>query len=139
MKPVLLVGLLLVVVGVLADRAIGDHAAGFDVDAVGDASSATQRDLRPDHAIAADDNADVNPATVGVAQGDALLEVDAVYAAAHIAVGARQIVAIIDSEDLLDRRIDGGHLAVRGGERGDIGEIELALGVVGAQAGERVE
>ena len=68
-----------------------------------------------------------------------LLEVDAVDAAAHIAVGARQIVAIIDPEDLLDRRIDGGHLAVRGGERGDIGEIELALGVVGAQPGERVE
>jgi hypothetical protein len=48
-------------------------------------------------------------------------------------VDRRQIDAVVDARDLLERRVDRGGATAAGGPRHQIGQVQLALGVVGLE------
>src|SRR5262249_44995050 len=123
-------------VDAFADDGVGEDAAGVDPRARADAGGAAERDARAELDVAADLlDVGVDGDGLGRGHGHALAHPALVDAAARDRVHARQVDAVVHAGDLVPRR------GARGGRRragGDVGEVELALRVLGRELLDRL-
>src|SRR6185312_10570813 len=123
----------------IAEGAVGDDGALLD-DAVGaDLDLAAQLDAGPERGVAADLDAGLDVEPLGIAHRHAGAHERLGEAQADDAIGLGDVDAVVAAHDLVGRSADGDHGQLACGALHDVGEVDFALRVVGADRAQRVE
>src|SRR5207245_1582997 len=123
----------------IADGAVGDDRALLDDTAGADLDGAAQLDVGPEHRVAPDRDARLDVEPLGIAHRHAGAHELVGQAQADDAIGLGHVDAIVAAHDLVGGGLDGDHAELLGGALHHVGQVDLALGVVGADRLERVK
>ena len=126
--------------GGLADRDVHEGGVRADGDVVGDGGGAFELCAGQDGDIAADGDLDVDPGGVRVDDGRSAAHRGLHGATVELGTGGGELDPVVDPGEFTGvvGTVGAHRVAVVAGDAEHVGEVELALGVVGAQPGQGV-
>src|SRR5450432_1573775 len=120
-----------------AHLGVDEDAAVLDVRAVAYARAAAQRDVAADLGVDVDRDVGLDDGRRGLSEGRVLLPA-AVDARAHGRLGVGELLAVIDARDVARVGLYSGDADRARGDGDDVGQVVLALRVLGDEPGRRL-